>query len=491
MGTRAADAEPVSVTVGKMELVNVAFPVQGYRVADQGVAKVEQQAPQQLRVLGLKAGTTDLQVSGDGGVSAIYSISVLDNVNALLTAVKRDLDSVPEVDISINLGRISIKGEISNIEHWKYLQKVVALYKDSVANLVTFQPTPEVMVALKKSFEKAGIKVQDEKDTAAAAPGVVSLKYSGNNIFVNGQLYSQKDKDRIVQVIEAQNWLTTKPPTEGKEEPRVRAVLDLAIVPTMIELDVTFVGVSEEEERQIGVNLVKQGLVLVDSTASALKGTFGAKDPSGLTGSYAINSGMQGALKFFAGSGPGRFQNAGHLTFKNDSPDWRLFKSGGTLKVRIVSRDAVGLADIDYGLIMKVRGGLVDSKTAGVDLNLSLSYPIPVGADYDLKENKVETTVNCPLGQTLVLGGMKSLIEKSSNEGVPFLRSIPVMSWFFSEKNHMIQNNKVLILVSPQIAGATTPSAPVSEQTAPAVKESATPVDELQKQKRGRRFFFF
>lgn len=488
---RAADAEPVSVTVGKMEVVNVAFPVQGFRVADVTIAKVEQQGPQQLRVMGLKAGTTDLQVTGDGNVSALFAVTVVENVNAVLTAVKRDLDSVPEVDISINLGRVVIKGEVSSIEHWKYLQKVVALYKDSVANLVTFQPTPEVMMSLKKAFEKAGVKVQDDNDAATPAPGSVSVKFSGNNIFVTGSLYSQKDKDRIVQIVEAQNWLTMKPAKEGAEDPRVRAILDLTVVPTMLEMDVMFVGVSDEEEQRIGVNLMKAGLVILNSASTAFQGKFGASDSSGLTGSYTINSGMQGALKFFAGSGPGRFQNAGHLTFKNDSPEWRLFKSGGTLKVRIVSRDAVGLSDIDYGLIMKVKGGLLDSKTAAVDLNLSLSYPVPVGSDYDLKENKVETTVNCPLGQTMVLGGMKSLIEQSSNEGVPFLRSIPVISLFFSEKSKMMQNSKVLILLSPQIVGATTPSRPVSEETAPTLKESGTPVDQLQKQKRGRRFFFF
>ena len=259
----------------------------------------------------------------------------------------------------------------------------------------------------------------------------------------------------------------------------------------MLEMDVTFVGVTDEEERSIGVNLLKAGLLIVDSTATAFKGQFGASDASGLSGSYVINSGMKGALKFFSGSGPGRFQTAGHLTFKNDSPEWRMFKSGGTLKVRIATRDAIGLSDINYGLIMKVKGGLLDPKTMAVDLDLSLSYPVPVGADYDLKENKVETTVNCPVGQTLVVGGMKSLIEQSSNEGVPFLRSVPVLSFFFSEKNKMLQNNKVLILISAQIVGATTEARPVSEDTAPALKESSTPVEETENKKRGRRFFFF
>jgi len=72
----AADAEPVAVTAGKMELVNVAFPIQGFRVADPTVAKVEQQGAQQLRVMGVKAGSTDLQVTGDGSVSALYTITV-------------------------------------------------------------------------------------------------------------------------------------------------------------------------------------------------------------------------------------------------------------------------------------------------------------------------------------------------------------------------------------------------------------------------------
>jgi Flp pilus assembly secretin CpaC len=491
VSVRAADAEQVSVTVGKMETVSVAFPVQGFRVADQAVAKVEQQGPQQLRVMGVKAGTTDLQVTGDGAVSALYTITVVENVNAVLAAVKRDLDSVPEVDISINLGRVVIKGEISSIEHWKYLQKVIALYKDSVANLATFQPTPEVMMSLRKAFEKAGLKVQDDSDTASPGPGVLSVKFSGNNIFVSGSLYSQRDKDRILQIVEAQNWITVKSAKDNAEDSRVRAILDLTVVPTMLEMDVMFVGVSESEEKTIGANLVKAGLVVLDSTSSAFQGKFGEKDSSGLTGSYTIRSGLQGALKFFAGSGPGRFQTAGHMTFKNDSPEWRNFQSGGTLKVKTATRDQIGVTDINYGLIMKVRGGLLDPQTAAVDLNLELSYPIPIGSDYDLKRNTIETTINCPIGQTMVLGGMRSLVEQSSSEGVPFLRSVPVLSFFFSEKNRMMQNNKVLILVSPQIVGATTPSRPVSEDTAPALKESSTPVEQLEKQKRGRRFFFF
>ena len=499
---RAADAQPVSVSVGKMELINLPFPIQGFRVADQAVVKVETLGPQQLRVMGLRAGSTDLQVTGEGSVSALFTVTVQENINAVLAAVKRDLDAVPEVDVTINLGRIVLKGEVSSIEHWKYLLKVVELYKGSVANLVTFQPTPEVMLSLKAAFEKAGLKVVDTDAPAGkVAPGAISLKFSGNNIFVSGQVYSQKDKDRIIQIVEAQNWLMIpKRQQEAKEgasatasaaeDPRVKALLDLEVVPTMLEMDAVFVGVTDTEEKQIGVNLAKAGLIVLNSTSAGFQGNLDNKS-SGWAGTYTINSGLQGALKFFAGNGPGRFQTAGHMTFKNDSPEWRTYHSGGTLKVKVATRDATSLEDVDYGLIMKIKGGLLDSENAAVDVNLELSYPVPVGNDYDLKRNRIETTVNCPIGKTMVLAGMKSLVEQSSHEGVPFLRSVPAISWFFSEKNNLKEDSKVLILLSPQIAGDTTEAAPVSLQTAPAQEESAKTNEERLREKRKRRFWFF
>ncbi|MFA7054841.1 MAG: hypothetical protein WC328_17630, partial [Kiritimatiellia bacterium] len=325
------------------------------------------------------------------------------------------------------------------------------------------------------------------------------LAFSGNSIFVNGLVYSQKDKDRIVQIIEAQNWLTVPRKREGGEaaqaaqtadDPRVKALLDIEVVPTMLEMDVVFVGVTDSEEKQIGVNLAKAGLIVLNSTSAGFQGNLD-NNSSGWAGTYSINSGLQGALKFFAGSGPGRFQTAGHMTFKNDSPEWRTYHSGGTLKVKVATRDATSLEDIDYGLIMKIKGGLLDAKTASVDVNIELSYPVPVGTDYDLKRNRIETTVNCPVGHTMVLAGMKSLIEQSSTEGVPFLRSVPAISWFFSEKNNLKEDSKVLILLSPQIAGATREAAPVSIQTAPTVDEAAKSNEQREREKRKRRFFFF
>ncbi len=502
----AADAEQVSVSVGQMQLINTPFAIRNYRVANPDLVTVETQGAQQLRIMGVAAGTTDLHVTGDGNLSALYTLVVAENIKAVLAAVKRDLDTVPEVEVTINLGRVVLKGEVNSISHWQYLCKVVALYKDSIANLTSFQPTPEVMLGLKDALEKVGYTVvTDGKKIDGTTPGEVGLNFSGNNIFVAGSVYSQKDVDKITSVIEAQDWLrvvgakqSTEAATEQNEDKkvdgvdaRIKALINLNIIPTMLEVDVVFVSVTDVEEKQIGVNLAKAGLITLNSVSAGFQGDLG-KGSSGWGGTYAINSGLQGALKFFAGSGPGRIRTAGHMTFKNDAPDWRLYHSGGTLKVRVATENATSLEDVDYGLIMKVKGGLIDSKNTGLDVNLELSYPVPIGADYDLKRNHVETTVNCPVGQTLVLGGMNNLVEQTSEEGVPFLRSIPAISWLFSEKNNRNEGNKILIMLSPQIAGATRDAPPVSLETAPAEEEVKIENKERLKEKRkGKKFFFF
>ena len=41
MNARAADAEAIAVAVGKMEVVTIPFAVEGFRVADPSVAKIE------------------------------------------------------------------------------------------------------------------------------------------------------------------------------------------------------------------------------------------------------------------------------------------------------------------------------------------------------------------------------------------------------------------------------------------------------------------
>ena len=133
---------------------------------------------------------------------------------------------------------------------------------------------------------------------------------------------------------------------------------------------------------------------------------------------------------------------------------------------------------------MKAKGGMINSEMVQLDLDLELSFPIPIGQDYDVKTEHLASTINCPLSKTLVMGGIKDLSEKVSKEGVPFLRSVPVLSFLFSEENQVVQDRKVLILVCPSLNTSTLQGTRYSDETVKTLDESGKPVKEMEKQRR-------
>ena len=491
---QAAETKKLTLTVGGMQIVDVPFEIKGFKVADPELVQAAASG-RQLRVTGVKNGASDIQILGDGNAFMLCSVTVRDNVKEVLTAMRRDLDEVPELDLSANRNVVVIKGEVSNIAHWQTLQKVLASYEKQYLNLATFRPAPEAMMRLQDALTKAGLTVVNKGSVNKV--GTLLLKYSGNTVLVSGSVPSPNDIQRINRIIKAQEWLTVEAKERDRLMGKVPVVVDVSVEPVMLELDVVYVGLSDIQNQQLGVNLAKKGLMVIDSTAAGFAGTIGKGHSSGYTGSYSVNSGLAGTLNFMAANGVNRFKEAAHLTFmSNDTPTWREFQSGGTLKVRLTGGDGgtASLEDIDYGLLLKVKGGLVDTKTAGIEVMLELSAPeFLKNGDYDLKRNRISTSLTCELGKTMVLGGMKGLVENTSGpSGVPFLRSIPVVQWFFSESENRMTDTQVLVLLSPRLAGGPSVTLPTSSVTRDTEEKASTPNKErMKKGGKKRRFFFF
>ncbi|MFA5203834.1 MAG: pilus assembly protein N-terminal domain-containing protein [Lentisphaeria bacterium] len=508
----AGEGEKVSVNMGAIQVIDLPFVVQGFRVTDPSLVKAEAMGERQLRIMGLKAGATDMQVTGPNGESALFSITVIENIKEILNSLKKDLDAVPEVDLSINRDRVVLKGEISSIPNWETLQKVLKGYDaKQYLDLTTFRPAPEVMLGLKSALEKSGVKVLGEKDPPA--PGAVSLKYTNSTVFINGTVFSAAEVARVQDVIAAQDWLLIRKAGESAKreagETRVGAVINLRVEPVMVEVDVQYVGITDTQNEQLGVNLAKNGLLAVNTVTAGFYGGIN-KGGSGWGGNYAVRSNMAGVLNFMAKEGISRFRSAGHLTFKSgDAPQWRMFHSGGTIKAKIGGGNATAtgggnvavggsgtaaMEDIDYGLIIRVKGGLENATTTDLEVELELSAPeLMDNGDYNLRRNRVTTNVSCPLGNTIILGGMKDLVESTATpSGVPFLRSIPVVQWFFSEKSSDTKKQEVLILLSAQLAPGFQTSKPLSDETRGVIDKAAKPTKERMKEEhKGRNYFYF
>ena len=481
------EARTVLLSVNEIKEETVPFAVKSYRAADPNIAKVEMLGDQKLRISGGKIGSTDLQVVGDGDATVLIKVVVRPDIQAVLDAVRKDLDNLPEVEADVSLGKVVLRGKITKPAHWKYLQKIVLPgYGDQVQCKVSFEVVAELLIQLKSDLEKAGFKVAEGNTAADNKPGSLSLSASGNNLYIGGSVYTRREQELIASVISSQHWLETKKPGETKADADkdCYAIINVEVVPTMLELDVAFVGVTDVESDQIGGNIAKAGLMFVQAAANVGANYVRGSGTTPVGGaSYLVGTDMNGTMKFFAGSGPGRFKSLGHLAFKNEATEWKTFQSGGTLNVPVVGNIGGSLQTIEYGLILKAKGGLMDANSAALDIDLTLSTPIPAGNGvYDVKKNQVNSSVLCPVGKTFIMAGTKELFEGISNEGVPILRKIPLLSFFFSEKNSKLENRKLLIMISPQIARAPERAAPAVEQTLPALQEVEKPLTNLKSQ---------
>lgn len=123
-----------------------------------------------------------------------------------------------------------------------------------------------------------------------------------------------------------------------------------------------------------------------------------------------------------------------------------VLRDGPTLDVRpVVSSDK-------RFVTMEVRPTLLDlvepidtfRTSLAVGNEVELQLPI-------LRIQRLRTTVTIPDGATLMLGGMKSLVDKRLDSGIPFLSDIPLVSFFSSRKGTEKSSTKVMILVRAKI----------------------------------------
>lgn len=468
------EEERISIRLGEIEILNLPFTVENFKATNSDIIRVEATSEDILRVIAVGEGTCDLHVSGTD-VSIIYHVVVTDNIREIFNAFRKDIDTIPELNVSVNFKRIVVKGEVSSIRNWELLQKVLKAYGDHCLNLAEFRPAPEVLLNLSKSFEKAGFNVVKEP---TGQTGDISIQLSGRSLIITGKVINPQSMTTIEHILRTQDWLTFDDGKKAQAESgKVRAVVNVTVAPTLIDVSVVYVGIKDSELDKIGNSLFEKGLT-VDATGF-VSGEFGKGSPD--TG-YNIQGSMQATLNALAESGVKRFRYGGHLTFISDGrqKEFSVLHYGGTLKVRVYggSGGTGTLNDVQYGLILKSRGELISENKVKMDMDLVLSAPeLLENNDYDIKETKTKSKVICGLGETIALSGVKQMVENSAGpSGMPFFRKVPILQWVVGTQSNSLENSQVLILISPRIATTAKPLVmPVSEETADTIDKVETP----------------
>ena len=138
----ALESSKISMIVGTSKSITAPFIIDSYKVIPKSDKVQIEATDSQLRVMANSIGEFLILVEG-AGLKKEYSISVKSNLTKTLKQLRTDLDVLTELDVSINEENIVIKGEISNPEHWSFLERVLSSYSGKVINYATFRPTEQ------------------------------------------------------------------------------------------------------------------------------------------------------------------------------------------------------------------------------------------------------------------------------------------------------------------------------------------------------------
>ena len=457
----AAEARRMTIAVNSLSVHDVPFKIENIHVSDSSIATVTtvEDNDRQFRITGKKAGVIEIQVRG-GSMSQNFKVTIIANLELLMKDLKFALDSVPEIEIARMNDRLILKGEISNIANMELKNKVVKVYGGSILDLTTFRPTPEVMLALHKNLEKAGYKVV--RNGNAKKPGEIAITQVGEMLTITGSVYGPNDLAKIKSIIDAQWWLTTKP-VDGKTTGvggKVAAYINIQIVPQMLQVDVVHISIDKAAAEKIGINwsqFVDGGVrATVDAFWSVINNRSASTSQAGGAGFTAGARNLSAVLAFLGANTGVRSRRAGFLTFKsNDTPQFRKMHSGGTLYLSSGANPGGSsqLKDIDYGLVLEVKGGLTGQNDISLELKQELSFPGPRGphaqnAELDIKKFATSTSISCKLGETVAIAGLKEFMQDSTDSAsIPYLRNVPGLKWMLSEDSDTFTESQILTLV--------------------------------------------
>jgi type IV pilus assembly protein PilQ len=107
-------------------------------------------------------------------------------------------------------------------------------------------------------------------------------------------------------------------------------------------------------------------------------------------------------------------------------------------------------------LRLKVKPHVTSDKKINMEIEaenntVGTTYPTGVGDVVSIDKRMAKTEMLAENGSTVVLGGLYVNEEKTLEEGIPWLRKIPVIGWLFKRRTVNPSTQELLIFISPTI----------------------------------------
>lgn len=130
-------------------------------------------------------------------------------------------------------------------------------------------------------------------------------------------------------------------------------------------------------------------------------------------------------------------------------------KSGGRLEINIPSSSGNIEKQIDYGLNLDffdpqvAPGGTVTLRVRGQVNNIAGTLPTTsVPNLLNFTNSEAQSTITFKSGQTVLMSGLLGTSESRSNDGVPFLSSLPVIGAAFGKQTTRREQSQLLVIIT-------------------------------------------
>lgn len=468
MAVSATLAAKLTIKKGENKPLDPGFRVEKFDNGKSGVVSVDVSDGVAF-VTGASEGSCTVKLSG-GGQTEIYEIVVGNNISE----VRRDLVSrleskgITGVEVLMRNDYLSVSGEVNDPEEWAALKSVLAesRFSSIAVNDARFEISADTMKRFRDEILAAGFKLVDNMQDAEK--GALFIRNENKTVTITGKVFSPESLDRLNRIVAAQSWLRPADApysVDGNNDWKKACHVNVALDQRLLHMDIVLIGYEENEGFKYGKT---DGTPILSTVFDGLVDLVHGKAKND---TFKVNANINSTIDFLAENSITRKSIGGYLRFKSNDQDPNELRIGGTLKIKMKSSSGLGgsdehFEDIRYGFtVNKKVANLIDTDTVHVKLDISQENPVPFEASeggyqegYRVEEYKYNPVLDLPLGQTMVIGGYKRMVESTTPpSGFPVLRHVPIVNWFVSKEANSIENIKLMMLVSVRVVDPNEP----------------------------------
>lgn len=254
----------------------------------------------------------------------------------------------------------------------------------------------------------------------------------------------------------------------------IKLLDQLDVAPRQVLIEANIIEVTLEDSTKFGVNwnLAKE-TVRIDGKSypgsTALQGP-GLFDPSKTTGFFykifsdAARTNAIAELEAIAGKGNVHLLSSPRL-MASDGKDASIeigdevaVKTGQITNVGTTGNGSNTTTDtITYrqtGLILKLKANINDSGLVNLNVSQEVSDVVPVSGSPtqpNFSKRKVETEVSVQEGATFVIGGLIQDKHTVNENGVPFLKDVPLFGYLFKQSEDTVRRTELFLTLTPYV----------------------------------------